>query len=421
MPDKVLKNSSEMKVLVVGKVWPEPNSSAAGSRMMQLIQCFRRQNLAITFATASAKSGFETNLLELGVTEKNIQLNDSSFDKFVTELQPDIVVFDRFTTEEQFGWRVAENCPRSLRILDTEDLHCLREARYQSWKSNEHVDVRDLDISKREIASILRSDLSLVISSYEMKILKEVFELKESLLLHLPFMLDEIDEDAINNWLPFSNRNHFISIGNFHHQPNWNAVLFLKEEIWPRIRQQLPDAELHIFGAYPTQKVQQLHNTQEGFLVKGRADDAKKVMEEAKVLLAPLRFGAGLKGKLIEAMQSGTPSVTTSIGAEAMHNDLPWPGAIDDDVDDFVKAAFQLFQDEDKWQNAQKAGIQIINKLYDKRDWEVKLVSKIGDLQENLDYHRKQNFIGELLQHHTAASTKYMSKWIEAKNDRRLY
>lgn len=411
-------SSSKLTVLIIGKVWPEPNSSAAGSRMMQLIECFKEQEWEIIFASAASKSGNEADLKNLGIQEAAIKLNNSSFDDFVLQLQPDMVLFDRFMTEEQFGWRVAEQCPDALRVLDTEDLHCLREARYQSWKNNEEVDIRDIDVAKREIASILRSDLSLIISSYEMKLLKEVFRIDKSLLLHLPFILDSLKENAINNWHTFDNRDQFISIGNFLHKPNWNAVLYLKEKVWPLIRAQLSNTELHIYGAYSSQKVEQLHNPEEGFLVKGRADSAEEVVGKARVLLAPIRFGAGLKGKLIEAMQCGTPSVTTSIGAEAMHGNLPWPGAIKHDPEEFAEAAIQLYRDEQKWKEAQKAGISIINSLYDKMELGERLVKSITELRSNLASHRKQNFLGEMLQHHTAASTKYMSKWIEAKNDR---
>lgn len=411
-------SSSKLTVLIIGKVWPEPNSSAAGSRMMQLIECFKEQEWEIIFTSAASKSGNEADLKKLGIQETGIKLNDSSFDDFVLQLQPDIVLFDRFMTEEQFAWRVAEQCPDALRVLDTEDLHCLREARYQSWKNNNEVDIRAIDVAKREIASILRSDLSLIISSYEMKLLKDVFRIDKSLLLHLPFMLDSLKENVINNWHAFDNRDQFISIGNFLHKPNWNAVLYLKEKVWPLIRAQLSNTELHIYGAYSSQKVEQLHNPEEGFLVKGRADSAEEVVGKARVLLAPIRFGAGLKGKLIEAMQCGTPSVTTSIGAEAMHGNLPWPGAIKDDPEEFAEAAIQLYRDEQKWKEAQKAGISIINSLYDKMELGERLVKSITELRSNLASHRKQNFLGEMLQHHTAASTKYMSKWIEAKNDR---
>lgn len=403
-------------VLILGKVWPEPNSSAAGARMMELINVMRDADWKITFATTASESTHAADLGKYRISSNTIKLNDSSFDDFVADLIPDIVIFDRFMTEEQFGWRVADQCPDALRILDTEDLHCLREARHKSWKEGEQVDVRDVDVAKREIASILRCDLSLIISSYEMKLLKEIYRMDEALLLYLPFMLEPIEVHFINNWLPFHKRKHFISIGNFLHEPNWNAVLYLKEEIWPLIRKNLPKAELYVYGAYASQKVDQLHNQEEGFLVKGRANDAKKVVGNARVLLAPLRFGAGLKGKLIEAMQCGTPSVTTEIGAEAMHGNLPWPGFIENDAKEFSNRAVELYQDEKQWENAQKNGIKIVNQLYQEREYGVRLIQRIGEIRDNLKAHRRQNFMGEILHHHTAASTKYMSKWIEAKN-----
>ena len=108
----------------------------------------------------------------------------------------------------------------------------------------------------------------------------------------------------------------------------------------------MPESNLLIYGAYPSQKVLQLHKPAEGFIVKGRAADAEEVIKSAKVVLAPLRFGAGLKGKLIEAMQCGTPSITTSIGAESMHGNLPWNGFIVDGVTDFANAAVCLYLDK---------------------------------------------------------------------------
>ncbi|MDR9418785.1 glycosyltransferase [Gracilimonas sp.] len=409
-----------LKLLIVGKVWPEPNSSAAGSRMMQLIEVLKLITDSITFASAATENNYGVDLEKFGVKPVSIKLNDSSFDQFIANLNPDVVLFDRFMTEEQFGWRVAEHCPKALRILDTEDLHFLRKARQEAWKNNKGFEEADLynDLAKREIASILRCDLSLIISKYEMKLLQEVFNVDKQLLLYVPFLLDKISYNTISNWKSIDNRKHFISIGNFLHEPNWNAVLYLKEEIWPLIRKQLPEAELHIYGAYPSQKVEQLHNEQEGFLVKGRAENAKEVVGNARVLLAPLRFGAGLKGKLVEAMQCGTPSVTTDIGAEGMHNDLPWPGAIENEATDFTKAAIELYRNDRNWEECQKAGVRIINELYRKDDFGSVLTDRIHKLIENMEKHRRQNFIGQILQHHTVASTKYMSKWIEAKNDR---
>ncbi len=407
------------QLLIIGFVWPEPNSSAAGGRMLQLISLFKEQGYSITFASPAQDSDFMVNLEEYGVDKKSIALNCSSFDAFIKELNPTIVLFDRFMIEEQFGWRVTENCPNALRLLDTEDLHCLRLARQKAFKENRLFQTSDLmaeEVAKREIASILRCDLSLMISEFEIELLTTTFKIDKVLLYYLPFLLEPISVATFDKLPSFEEREDFVFIGNFLHEPNWNAVQYLKETIWPLIRKQLPQAVLNIYGAYPSQKVLQLHQPKEGFLIKGRAPKAQEVVSSARVVLAPLRFGAGVKGKLIEAMQCGTPSVTTTIGAESMHGDLPWNGFITDNPQVFVDEAVQLYNDKKLWIEAQYNGLAIINQRYSKALFVEDFKKQILFLQANLQQHRLINFIGAMLQHHTLSSTKYMSRWIEAKN-----
>jgi len=406
------------KVLIIGMVWPEPNSSGAGTRMLQIIELFLKNNWNITFASASADSEFMFDVTTIGVKKVPIALNDSGFDDFAKTLNPSIVLFDRFITEEQFGWRIAENCPGALRILDTIDLHFLRLARQKAFKDNQEFERSDLfsDTAKREIASILRCDISLLISEAEVELLMQQFKIDASLLYYLPFLVDPIDEKAVKNWPDYQERKDFIFIGNFLHEPNWNAVQYLKETIWPRIHKLLPEVSMQIYGAYPSQKVLQLHKPTDKFLINGRAEDAAVVVKNARIVLAPLRFGAGAKGKLIEAMQCGTPSVTTTVGAEAMFGDLPWNGFISDDVEEIVAAAVTLYQDEKLWHTAQANGTAIVNERYSKTLFEESFIIKILQVQQDLLRHRNANFFGQMLLHHTLASTKYMSRWIEAKN-----
>lgn len=416
--------STSKQLLIIGTVWPEPNSSAAGSRILQLIDLFIEQNCSegapswkITFASAASDSEHAFDVQTLGIEKVKIELNNKSFDEFVSKLQPGIVIFDRFMIEEQFGWRVAENCPDALRILDTIDLHCLRQARQLALKEKREFTNEDLfsDTAKREMASILRCDCSLIISDFEMKLLNDYFKIDADLLHYIPFLLNNIDDTTKNDWPTFEERNHFITIGNFIHEPNWNAVQYLKEEIWPLIKKQLPNAELHIYGAYASQKVNELNNVKEGFLIKGRAEDAMAVVKNAKICLAPLRFGAGIKGKLVEAMQCGTPSVTTEIGAEGMHGEYEWNGIIANSPQAIADAAVKLYSDKALWQRSQENGVAIINNFYSKEKHGAKFIEQIINLQKNLKQHRLKNFTGGMLMHHTIASTKYMSKWIEEK------
>ena len=230
------------------------------------------------------------------------------------------------------------------------------------------------------------------------------------------FLLKEIDTETQEKWKPFVERTHFVTIGNFLHAPNVDAVLQLKKHIWTKIRKQLPNAEMHVYGAYPTQQILQLHNKKEGFIIKGFVENANEVISSAKVVLAPLRFGAGIKGKLTEAMLNGTPSVTSLIGAEGMHANLPWNGFVTNNYNEFVEKAIELYSTKKSWQHSQQNGVEIINQLYNKERLSLFFLSKIGELKLNLNQHRNQNFIGSLLQHQTLRSTKYMSKWIEEKN-----
>jgi len=410
------------KLLIIGYVWPEPNSSAAGSRMMQLIHFFQTQSYDITFASPAQQTEHMVDLTALNISVENISLNCTSFDDFIKNLQPTAVMFDRFMMEEQFGWRVSELCPQALRILDTEDLFLLRNARHQAYKQKRDITDEDLltsDMAKREVASIFRSDISLMISSIEVALLQRLFKVDSNLIHYCPFMLSESQLSQKNP--SYAERDDFMAIGNFRHAPNWDAVLWLKQQIWPLIRKQLPDAKLNIYGAYPPPKATDLHDEKTGFLVKGWVDDAVLAMQSAKVCLAPLRFGAGIKGKLAEAMYCQTPSVTTDIGAESMQIDSSWAGAIANEPQLIADTAVQLFQDEQVWQKASDLGQSNAQKMYKQEAILAELADCISELEVNLEQHRKRNFIGSMLNHHHHKSTQYMSQWIDVKTQLKVF
>ena len=100
-----------MHLLVIGYVWPEPNSSAAGSRMMQLLNCFYKHNWTLSFASPAQQTEHMADLSKLNIEAEHIELNNASFDHYISEKKPDIVIFDRFMMEEQFGWRVEKFSP----------------------------------------------------------------------------------------------------------------------------------------------------------------------------------------------------------------------------------------------------------------------------------------------------------------------
>jgi len=380
--------------------------------MMGLIGLFGKMGFRIVFGTTAGSTDYSEDLLAHGVTVITLKLNHDSFDHQLKSIKPTIVLFDRFMMEEQFGWRVREQIPEAMTLLDTEDLHFLRKAREEAFKTEKPLDLYT-DEAKRELASILRCDLSLIVSEAEIKLLIETFQIPVGLLFYLPILYRK---GTASQGASFNERKHFVTLGNFMHPPNKDAICWLKESIWKGIKSQLPEAECHIYGAYLPKKIQAFHDPKEGFLIKGWAPDKKGVLQNARIVLAPLRFGAGLKGKILDGLSNGIPVITTEIGAEGILGPYPYEGLIIGKENDFIQQAIALYSDIELWEKTRQQGIDIIEGRFLHEQFEERFSEQVGHLLPNLIHHREVHFLGQILHHESLQSTKFMSKWITLKN-----
>ena len=131
--------------------------------------------------------------------------------------------------------------------------------------------------------------------------------------------------------------------------------------------------------------------------------------------LAPLRFGAGIKGKISDAWSVGTPVVTTPVGAEGMCEGYDWPGEITQTAEAFAEKACALYSGEQSWTGYQSAGLSLIQRLYNPTSNSRALLTVLSELHASLADRRRSNLVGRLLSHNLHRSTKYFSKWIEVK------
>jgi len=425
-------NPARPKILFIGYIWPEPQSSAAGLRSMSLIRIFRDAGWEVHFASPANASSPES----LGVITRAIAPNDPGFDKWIAALAPQVVLFERFMMEEQFGWRVSEHSPRSLLMLDTVDLHFLRQARQEALrKAGTHTPLRaplsasqalpglpglpglselENDAALREIASIYRCDLSLLISEIEHEWLRDPrgpFRVPPEILRELGFCYDPPPAPRAD-----LDRAHFIFIGCFRHEPNADAVRWLKREIWPGIRRKLPNARIDVHGAYPPRELMRLGDASQGFEMKGPVADQFEALASHLVNLAPLRFGAGLKGKISDGWRMGTPCVSTSVGAEGMKLGERFGGLIADTPEAFAAAACALHENASLREETRATGYETLSRKFDHARNASRLLEEIESVRARLDGHRQGNFTGRMLSHHLHRSTKYFSRWIEAKN-----
>lgn len=390
------------KLLVIGAVFPEPVSSAAGTKMMQWLSFFHRNNYQIAYASTSPESEFSADLSPFVSEQRVIKVNDDTFSDFILRYVPDIVLYDRFMVEEQFSWRVREALPSAVHLLETQDLHFLRESRLKNIPFLNQT-------TKREIASVLRCDLSFIISAFEYEFLLDNFPFLDGKLFYFPLCY-EVNEAS---FIPVSGRKDFCFIGNFLHEPNRQASLFIKK-IWQEIRRELPDVNFHLYGAYPNQQVLQLKNEKEGFFVHGRAESAAAVFSKHKVLLAPLLSGAGLKGKLLEAMQLGIVSVTTPIGSEGIETEDNWNGKIVS-TEDVVAAATELYRDDSGYETYQQKGLEILKEKFNISQFEKPVSEIIEMILKDVNHWRQKYYLSEILNHHRQQSVRYLSKWIASK------
>lgn len=413
---------STQTALLIAKNWPEPASTAAGRRTLDVLALCREAGYRVHIASPAEPSPFQQNLSTLGYQTHSIAVNDGAFDPWVASLNPQLVIYDRFVMEEQFGWRVRQHCPGAATLLDTSDFHTLREARRQVIRQREPANIRPsvppLDLftatAERELAAIARCDRALMISRVEMELLRAEFAVPAEHLLYLPFLIPALPDTR--QWRGYEQRRHLMMIGGFKHAPNKDAVFWFRQAIWPMVRRRLPDVECHVYGAYADRAVQECHAPGQGFFIKGRCDDALQTVSAYRLNVAPLRFGAGQKGKILEGWLTGTPTVTTPVGAESMVADDALGYPLSDDPATLADTLVRLYRSSEDWHQVQRCGLDALHASFLQEDHAPGFIRALTRLQSNLTDIRHRNLWGRILWQSQHRASEYMSRWIEAKN-----
>jgi glycosyltransferase involved in cell wall biosynthesis len=393
---------SLMEAAIFVYVWPEPESSAAGVRTVGLCRDLQALGYSVSAFSPCRENAASAALAALGVSTIPCPANDSAAEEIFRQHAPSLVLYDRFVMEEQFGWRARAAWPEALHIVDTQDLHSLRRARERLLLAGRREDsLEEKDFSpdiERELASLYRSDACLVVSNWEREWLL-ARDYPADRVFYLPFGAAPEEETP-----PFAERSGFAFLGNFRHPPNLDAVNYLVAELWPRLQERLPGASLFLYGAYPPASVSGLHG-KNGIQVVGPVKDHRAALKKHRALLAPLRFGAGLKGKVLEAWACGTPVAGSAIAMES----LSYPFF----AEDLLEEAVRLHESQAHWQNAQASSLEALKPFHPIRLRE-ELRGVLATAEKEKTYWR-ENLVSRMLRHHQQNSTKYFSRWIEAK------
>ena len=400
-----------MKAALFVYVWPEPRSSAAGVRTHELARILMAEGYEVEAYSPCAENEAMREWEALGVRCRHCPANESGVESFLAPAQPTLVIYDRFVMEEQFGWRLRQLWPAALHVIDTQDLHAVRRARERIarrdgvFRAPEFpADAEYGDDLLRELASIHRADACFVVSPWERSWLI-ARGVEEERVLTLPFSAaPEADIPS------FHERGGFCFLGNFRHPPNLDGVLWLARELWPEIRRGIPGASLFLYGAYPPAQVSQLDG-KNGIRVHGPVRDHRAALKKHRVALAPLRYGAGIKGKVLEAWACGTPVAGTAMAFEGLGDRAAAIACAD--AGSLIEEARRLHEDEAHFSQSASLGACTLAGPFSPESVRSALLTFLGSADQEK---WRASLTGRMLRLQQNNATKYFSLWIEAKN-----
>jgi GT2 family glycosyltransferase/glycosyltransferase involved in cell wall biosynthesis len=346
------------RVLVVDATTPEPSRDSGSLRLTAILQILDRQGWSVAFHPDDGRAT-PGEIATLGALGCEVLCKPKVVDlpgwlrRHGGELHA--VMLCRHTVAGQYAALVRRHAPQAKLLFDTVDLHFLREQRAAELAGNAAM-LRQADSSRRsELSLVGQADVSFVVSPHEQALLKQLLPAARVELL------SNIHE-VHGCHRPHAERRDLVFIGGFGHPPNSDAVLWIATEILPRLRQAMPDVRLHVLGDVPDAARREL--AAPGLEFHGRVADLAPWLDGCLASLAPLRFGAGVKGKINMAMSYGLPVVATSIAVEGMqlaHGCDVW---VADDADGFATAVQSLGSDTELWQRLSTAGLDNVRRHF---------------------------------------------------------
>jgi len=241
-------------------------------------------------------------------------------------------------------------------VFDTVDLRFLREEREAEVKQDQSLRAAAARRKQEELRLARRSDLTLVVSPIEKAILARECPGLDVRIISTILPMEERELPGLEN------RRNIIFIGGFEHPPNSDAVLYFAREIFPRVRSTIPDAVFQVIGPEPPPEIRHLSGP--NIEILGYVADVRPYFDRARLSVAPLRFGAGVKGKVNQSMALGVPAVVSSIAAEGMYLVHGQNVMIADDPSSFADAVFQIWTSTELWERLSSNGRENIREHF---------------------------------------------------------
>jgi GT2 family glycosyltransferase len=342
-PNQEINRHARKRVLVVDACIVRPDIDSGSVRMRAILEIMVDMGLHVTFVADNLEyqQPYAHDLQQLGVefwhgphirsVTELLEKNGQSFD---------IVVLCRHYIAHPLLQAVKTYAPQARLWFDTVDLHYLREERMAQLEGSEVLSEMAAATKRQEFQVMQNSDVTLVVSPVEKNLLaQELPNAKVEILSNI--------HEPVEHTKAIDQRQHLLFVGGFQHLPNVDAVQWFVQEVWPIVHAAAPEMRVRIVGSQMPVKLQNLDVP--GVEILGFVQDLDDLLSQSRISIAPLRYGAGVKGKINQAMAHGLPVVATSMAVEGMNLLHEEHVLVADTPQDFARELLRLYSDEALW------------------------------------------------------------------------
>ena len=345
-------------ILVVEARMLTPDRDSGSHRMWEIVKLLKNLGNHVTFAAASLefREPYVSELKDLGievVTSHDVPSIESYLQHVGTDF--DVIVLSRVIVASRLMDRIRRDCPNARVIFDTVDLHFLREQRYANLRPSPALLAQAEARRKEELTNAKKADVTLVVSPVEKEILERLVPgVRVEVLsnIHVPRRVGT----------PFSEREGLLFLGGFEHEPNVDAVHFYAKNILPLLQKRINGVKTFIVGSNPPSSLWALAD--EEMIITGYVKDLTPFFASCRVFIAPLRYGAGVKGKVNMSMSHGLPVVGASVALEGVYARDGVDAMVADEPVVFAEKVADVYNNADLWERLSANGLENVRRHF---------------------------------------------------------
>lgn len=372
-PELERERNVASRILIIDACTLTPDQDAGSLTVLNHMRVFQNLGYKVSFIPDNLcyAERYTADLQRMGV-ECHYQPYIGSIEKHLKLHGPlyNAVMLCRPYVAEPHIEAVRRYCPDAKIIFDTEDLHFLRERRQAVIENNPALAAVAEDTRLQELGVAARADCTVVVSEDEKNVL-----LGENPRLNVAVIRPP--RELAPQTAPFAEREGILFIGGFRHTPNVDAVFYFMREIWPAIKREMPGVKFHIIGSNPPEEIKAL--TGIDVIVHGYVADIAPHFARCRLSVAPIRFGAGVKCKLLSSLCHGLPAVASASACEGTGLENGQHVLTAAAPDEFAKAAVRLYNDEALWRRLAAGGLGFVERYYSLQAAQAKFAAILGD------------------------------------------